>query len=57
MRTVLRGEVAGPVACAGGAGVQVHHDGTLVGQEFVAGGAFVEIEGLATAQTPEFPPW
>ena len=28
---VLRGEVAGPVACAGGAGVQVHHDGHVVG--------------------------
>src|SRR6267378_6068590 len=47
---VLRGEVAGPVACAGGAGVQVHHDGHVVGQEFVAGGALVEIEGLAAAE-------
>ena len=26
---VLRGEVAGPVACAGRAGVQVHHDGHM----------------------------
>ncbi len=27
---VLRGEVAGPVARAGRAGVQVHHDGHMV---------------------------
>src|SRR5712672_2682577 len=47
---VLRGEVAGPVACAGGAGVQVQDDRHVVGEEFVAGGAFVEIEGLAAAE-------
>src|SRR5260370_7370047 len=47
---ILRGEVAGPVAGARIARVQVHHDGHMVRQEAVAGSAFVEIEPLAPAE-------
>src|SRR5215813_12534566 len=45
---VFGGEVAGPVARDGFAGVKIDDDGNVVGKKFVAGGAFVEIEGLAT---------
>src|SRR5260370_41208176 len=47
---ILRGEVAGPVTGACIASVQVYHDRHMVGQEAVAGGAFVEIERLAPAE-------
>src|SRR5579859_2513341 len=44
---VFGGEIAGPVAGGGLARVKMKDDGDVVGEEFVAGGAFVEIEGLA----------
>src|SRR5260370_25207023 len=58
---ILRGEVAGPVAGARIARVQVHHDGHLVRQEAAAGSPFVEIERLAPAAGgnsphPDVPP-
>src|SRR6266403_6322130 len=47
---VLRGEVAGPIAGLGFAGVQIHNQWNVLGEKFVAGGALVEIERLATPQ-------
>src|SRR5256885_11632083 len=47
---VFRGEVAGPVAGAFAAGVQIHDDGDVVGEQAIAGGALVEVERLAAAE-------
>src|SRR5262249_1986995 len=47
---VFGGEVAGPVARAFAAGVQVHHDRHVVGEQAVAGGALVEVERLSPAE-------
>src|SRR6266568_1354091 len=47
---IFRGEVAGPVARPGFAGVQIHHQRNVLGKKLVAGGALVEIERLAAPQ-------
>src|SRR5262245_24871387 len=47
---VFGGEVAGPVAGTRFAGVHIHDNGNVIGEQFVGRGAFVEIERLAFAQ-------
>ena len=47
---VFRGEIAGPIARDGAACVQVQHDVDVRREEPIAGGALVEINGLAAAQ-------
>src|SRR5882724_5015118 len=47
---VFRGEIASPVARAGFAGVQIHNQRNVFGEEFVARGAFIEIDRLAASQ-------
>src|SRR5215475_9326485 len=47
---VFSGEIAGPIAGDGGAGVEMDDDGNALSEELVAGGAFVEIEWLAAFQ-------
>ncbi len=47
---VFGGEVAGPIAGHGWAGVEIHDDGNVLGQQTIAGSALVEIERLAAAE-------
>src|ERR1700693_3306698 len=47
---IFRGEIAGPVTGDGAAGVKIHDDRDVLGEQAVAGGALVEVERLAAAQ-------
>src|SRR5690348_1892211 len=47
---VFRSEVAGPVARAGFAGVQIHHHRNVLDEKLVAGGALVKRQRLAAPQ-------
>jgi|SRR5579859_7288341 len=47
---VFGGEVACPVTGRGFAGVEMDDDGNVVGEKFVAGGAFVEFKRLAALE-------
>src|SRR5579863_703124 len=47
---VLRGEVAGPIACCRSSRMQIHDNVDVIRQQAVARGALVEIERLAALQ-------